>query len=150
MQGSFSGPLGTHHVKRDASPFYFGSSLSDKSLSLLGDAPDWNSCHQGTYPSFSHPCFSSLHVLTSLLKVAVSLLKSLSSHACSVHGSFSTCLSVHSCNLPYLSCWLLQSEFHGLSLGYSPAFFNLSFLLRLRDFIKASPSFSKRLGLSIN
>lgn len=150
MQGSFSGPLGTHHVERDASPSCFGISLSDKSPSLLGDAPDWNSCHQGTYLSFSHSCFSSLHVLRSLLKLAVSLLKSLSSHTCSVHGSLSTCLSVHSWNLPHLSCWLLQPELHVLSLGYSPAFFNPSFLLRLRDFIKASPSYSKRLGLSIN
>lgn len=49
--------LGSYHVERDTTPFCFVTSLSDTSLSLLGDASYWNSCHQGTYSSLSIPVF---------------------------------------------------------------------------------------------
>lgn len=41
---------GTHHMERDASALWFRTFLSEKSLSPLGGALDWSSCHQNTYP----------------------------------------------------------------------------------------------------
>lgn len=40
---------GPHPMESDTFPLWFGMFLSDKSLSLLGDTPYWNSCCN-TYP----------------------------------------------------------------------------------------------------
>lgn len=44
-----------HYIEWDTSPLRFGIFLSDKSLNLLEDAPNRNSCHQDIYPSLPTP-----------------------------------------------------------------------------------------------